>query len=86
MEPIGIKDFLNYKFLSNVKYAPDGKRAAFVVYNCNEEENSYESRLPAAKRCMRSRCRLRRRGSKNFRTAPMPCSGGSTQTPRITIA
>ncbi len=45
MEPIGIKDFLNYKFLSNVKYAPDGKRAAFVVSNCNEEENSYESRL-----------------------------------------
>ena len=45
MEGIGIKDFLNYKFLSNVQYAPDGKRAAFVVSNCNEEENCYESRL-----------------------------------------
>ena len=45
MEPIGIKDFLDYKYLSNVKYAPDGKRAAFIVSNCNEEENSYESRL-----------------------------------------
>ena len=45
MEPIGIKDFLDYKYLSNVKYAPDGKRAAFVVSNCNETENSYESRL-----------------------------------------
>lgn len=45
MEGIGIKDFLNYKFLSNVQYAPDGKRAAFVVSNCNEDENCYESRL-----------------------------------------
>ncbi len=45
MESIGIKDFLHYRFLSNVKYAPDGKRAAFVVSNCNEEENCYESRL-----------------------------------------
>ena len=45
MEPIGIKDFLNYKYLSNVRYAPDGKRAAFVVSNCSEEENGYESRL-----------------------------------------
>lgn len=45
MEPIGIKDFLTYKSLSNVKYAPDGRRAAFVVSNCNETENCYESRL-----------------------------------------
>lgn len=45
MESIGIKDFLDYKFLSNVQYAPDGKRAAFVVSNCNEDENCYESRL-----------------------------------------
>ncbi len=45
MEPIGIKDFLNYKYLANVKYAPDGRRAAFVVSECNEAENGYESRL-----------------------------------------
>ena len=45
MEPVQIKDFLNYKYLSDVKYAPDGKRAAFVVSNCNEDENCYESRL-----------------------------------------
>ena len=36
MESIQIKDFLQYKYLSNVKYAPDGKKAAFVVANCNE--------------------------------------------------
>ena len=45
MEPIGIRDFLDYKYLSDVKYAPDGKRAAFAVSNCNEDENCYESRL-----------------------------------------
>lgn len=45
MRSVEIRDFLNYKYLANVKYAPDGKRAAFVVSNCNEEENSYESRL-----------------------------------------
>ena len=45
MESIQIKDFLQYRFLSNVQYAPDGKKAAFVVSNCNEEENCYESRL-----------------------------------------
>ena len=45
MEQLQLKDFLNYRFLSGVRYAPGGKRAAFVVANCNEEENSYESRL-----------------------------------------
>lgn len=45
MEPIGIRDFLDYKYLSDVQYAPDGKHAAFVVSNCNEDENCYESRL-----------------------------------------
>ncbi len=45
MKSVEIRDFLNYKYLSNVKYAPGGKRAAFVVSNCNEEENRYDSRL-----------------------------------------
>jgi len=45
MEQLKLTDFLNYRFLSNVKYAPDGKAAAFVVSNANEEDNSYESRL-----------------------------------------
>ena len=45
MRALQLKDFLNYKFLSNVKYAPGGQRAAFVVSNCNEEDNCYESRL-----------------------------------------
>ena len=45
MEQLKLTDFLNYRFLSAVRYAPDGSRAAFVVSNCNEEENCYESRL-----------------------------------------
>lgn len=45
MEPIRLNDFLNYRFLSQIKYAPHGKSAAFIVSNCNEDENRYESRL-----------------------------------------
>ena len=49
MKPIELKDFLHYRFLSNVKYAPGGKKAAFVVSECCEEDNSYESRQLADK-------------------------------------
>ena len=31
MKAVELHDILTYKFLSNVKYAPDGKHAAFVV-------------------------------------------------------
>ena len=45
MESLKLKDFLNYRFLSGVQYAPDGSRAAFVAASANEEENRYERRL-----------------------------------------
>ena len=45
MERLKLKDFLNYRFLSGVQYAPDGSKAAFVVANTNEEESGYERRL-----------------------------------------
>ncbi len=45
MKTIELKDILNYRFLSNIRYAPGGGRAAFVVANANEEDNSYEQRL-----------------------------------------
>ncbi len=45
MDQIQINDFLHFRFLSSPKFAPGGKRAAFVVSNCNEEGNGYESRL-----------------------------------------
>lgn len=45
MEELKLNDFLSYRFLSQVQYAPGGKRAAFAVSNSCPEENSYESRL-----------------------------------------
>ncbi len=45
MEPIKQTDLLQYKFLSGLRYAPGGERAAFVVASSNEEENCYERRL-----------------------------------------
>ena len=45
MKPVEMKDILNYRFLSNIRWAPGGERAAFVVANANEEDNSYEQRL-----------------------------------------
>ena len=45
MQQLQLKDFLNYRFLSEVRWAPDGKKAAFVVSSCEEEQNAYSSRL-----------------------------------------
>ena len=45
MESVKINDILSYKFLSEIRYSPDGERAAFVVSNANADENMYESRL-----------------------------------------
>ena len=45
MEPIKQTDLLQYKFLSALRFAPGGERAAFVAANSNEEENCYERRL-----------------------------------------
>ena len=45
MKSIALKDFLDYRFLSALRYAPGGKAAAFAVTIQNEEENTYESRL-----------------------------------------
>ena len=45
MKPVEQTDILNYRFLSGVRYCPNGTRAAFVTANANEEENCYERRL-----------------------------------------
>ncbi len=45
MKQLQLTDFLQYKYLSSLRYAPDGQRAAFAVTNANEEDNAYESRL-----------------------------------------
>ena len=43
MKKLELKDFLKYKFLSEVKYSPSGKRAAFVVSEVDSDETGYES-------------------------------------------
>ena len=45
MKPIALSDILNYRFLSNLRFSPDGERAAFVVATADEENNAYEQRL-----------------------------------------
>ena len=42
MKAIELRDILNYRFLSQIRYAPGGERAAFVLANANEEDNGYE--------------------------------------------
>ena len=45
MRPIEQKDLFTYRFLSNPRYNPAHTRAAFVVSQADEAENSYEARL-----------------------------------------
>lgn len=45
MERLKIDDFLKYRFLSGVEYAPDGKHATFVVSKADLERNGYLSWL-----------------------------------------
>ncbi|SCY27941.1 alpha/beta hydrolase family protein [Alkaliphilus peptidifermentans] len=45
MKRIFNDDFINYKFLSGVKYSPDGKNACFVLHEAHMEENCYNSNL-----------------------------------------
>jgi dipeptidyl aminopeptidase/acylaminoacyl peptidase len=45
MEKIKIDDFSRYKFLSGIKHSPDGKHAAFTVYEPDFEGNKYNSCL-----------------------------------------
>lgn len=42
MKSIMLEDILTYRFLSDVKYAPDGKHAAFTLGTANKDENNYE--------------------------------------------
>lgn len=45
MKAVQMEDFLKYRYLSSVCYAPDGAKAAFVVSRCAEDQKSYESEL-----------------------------------------
>ena len=45
MKALQLKDFLNYKFLSQVKMSPNGEVCAFVVTTCDEENNAYKQNI-----------------------------------------
>ncbi|MDR1832551.1 MAG: S9 family peptidase [Fusobacteriaceae bacterium] len=45
MEKLQLRDFLRYKFLSNLEFAPDGEHGAFVVHESDEGENTYRSNI-----------------------------------------
>lgn len=45
VEHLKLDDFLNYRFLSGVDFASDGKNAAFVVSSADLNQNGYLSRL-----------------------------------------
>ncbi|MDR1834900.1 MAG: S9 family peptidase [Fusobacteriaceae bacterium] len=45
MEKLQLKDFLQYKFLSGLEFAPGGEHAAFVTHESNYEENCYNSNI-----------------------------------------
>ena len=39
-ETLQLRDFLKYRFVSNVTYAPDGEHAAYVIATCDEKHNT----------------------------------------------
>lgn len=45
MKPLKLDQFLNYRFLSDLRYAPGGRQAAFAVSCCDGENNDYCSNL-----------------------------------------
>lgn len=45
MEALKLDEFFGYKFLSELKYSPDGKQAAVVVQEADAEENGYKSAI-----------------------------------------
>ncbi|MFW6377939.1 MAG: prolyl oligopeptidase family serine peptidase [Bacillota bacterium] len=45
MEKLNVDSMLEYKFLSELKYSPDGKNLAFKVSQANKDDNEYNSNL-----------------------------------------
>ena len=45
MEQLKLKDFLDYQYLSGIRYSPEGTQAAFVSAKADPEENGYQRRL-----------------------------------------
>ena len=45
MQKLMLEDFTKYKFLSNLKYSPKGKKLAFVLHEMDVDENKYLSNI-----------------------------------------
>lgn len=45
MEKLKLDDFQNYKFLSNLRFSPNGNNTAFVLSKMDLEENKYTSNI-----------------------------------------
>lgn len=45
MEKLLLEDFTKYKFLSGVKYSPQGDKIAFILHHMDLEENKYLSNI-----------------------------------------
>jgi dipeptidyl aminopeptidase/acylaminoacyl peptidase len=45
MEKVVIEDLLKFKFLSSLKFSPNGRHAVFAVAECNKEDNKYRNDL-----------------------------------------
>lgn len=45
MKPLKLEQFLEYRFLSQLRYAPGGQQAAFALSRSDQENNRYESHL-----------------------------------------
>ncbi len=45
MKQLELSTFLQYRFLSELNFSPDGKQAALVVASCDTDRNAYESAI-----------------------------------------
>src|SRR5699024_12229628 len=43
MENLFLEDFIKYKFLSNIKFSPNGQSTGFLVYKIDMDNNKYIS-------------------------------------------
>lgn len=45
MKPIGLQDFMEYRFLCELQLSPDERHLSFTGVQCQEEQNSYQKDL-----------------------------------------
>jgi dipeptidyl aminopeptidase/acylaminoacyl peptidase len=45
MEDLKLDDFINYKFLSGIRFSPNGKSTGFVLHQIDVDENKYLSNI-----------------------------------------